>query len=214
MLTKMFITKRRIAMIEHVLNSIFSIFKKDNVVLIIHYGNRGGRDIDIFVVISGDAEYNCIHQNQLDITYVGSDWINEMTMGLDPLLTDPILTGDIIYGDGDQIIQKLIKTRLSNGTTNYLTSKANLFLQWSVTHLQNKDLKQACNCIRFSISFYCFSKHYQENGKLIDFTSLIVHYPKEGNLIKKAEKMAKQSEKLITSDVIAIINQTHLLLTK
>ena len=201
-------------MIDYILDSIFSIFGKDNVVLIIYYGNKKGKDIDVFVVISGNTKYNCKHSDRLDITYVGNYWINEMINHLDPRLTDPISTGDVIYGDSKQIYQRLRKTKPSEKTTKYLKDKAVLFFQWSKIHLQNGDLRQACDCIRFSISFYYFAEHYKINDWLIDFLALTNQYRKELDLMKKAEKMAKQEENLVADDVVHIINETFLLLTQ
>ena len=65
-------------MTEYILNTVFSIFGKNNIVSIIYYGNKQGRDVDIFIILVGNVEYNCLKYNNLDITYIGNYWVDKM----------------------------------------------------------------------------------------------------------------------------------------
>jgi len=197
----------------HILTSIFSIFGENNIETVMHYGNKQGEDIDIFVIVYGDIEYNCMHHNKLDITYVGSYHVNEMIACFDPLLTDPILTGEMIFGDSNKIIHKLNKCRASKKTIAYLRKKAIQFFQWGEIHFMKGDFNAVCDCIRFSTSFCCFADYYGKKFNVISFLDIIGQYPNEFELVVKAKRYARSKKNIPADDIRAIMEQTRQILT-
>lgn len=201
-------------MIEYILKNIFSIFGKENVNLIIFYGNEQGKDIDVFVVIAGESEYNCTQQGRFDITYVGEKWLTEMIEFFDPLLTEPILTGKTIYGNSSHIKNALSKIRPSRNMINYLKNKAFLYFQWAYAHCCNNDLTYASDCIRFSLGFYYFALYYQCNDEIITYSDLTDKFINEYQMIETAKKMANNKKELTLEKVWQVLTEAHDILTK
>jgi hypothetical protein len=181
--------------------------------LVFQYGSNSGRDIDLFVILRGKAKYNCIHQTQLDITYVGDHWVDEMLACFDPLITEPIITGRVIFGEGEEHFQKrLSESRPTEKSVEYLRDKAIQFLEWAKNHYQSGNFSESSNCLRFAISFYLFSEYYTRNLKPITFAALIDK--NNCNLLQRAEKIAKGALPPLTEDLIDLINNTEETLTK
>ena len=201
-------------MIEYILKNVFSIFRKEKVKLIIYYGNKQGEDIDIFLITSGESEYNCIHQGRFDITYIGEKYLEEMIKHLDPLLTEPILSGNVIYGNMSNIKNALNEVCVSENIINYLLNKSLLYFQWANAHFQNGDLIYTCNCVRFSLSFYYFARHYKKAGVITTFSTLFDNLRNDRTTIEMATKMAKSQKKLTFKNVEHILTETHQILTK
>lgn len=200
-------------MIEYILTYIFSIFNKKNVRLVIYYGNKQGKDIDVFVVVAGESEYNCIHQGHFDVTYIGEKWLKSMINHLDPLLTEPVLTGDVLYGSVGYIKDNLSNVDPSKKVVNYLTNKTLQYHEWANAHFQNGDLVYACDCARFSLGFYCFATHYQNCTRITTFSTVLNESNDKRALIKKITTMAKNKEKLTFVNVKYILTKTHEILT-
>ena len=196
---------------QYILNKIFSIFSVEDIKTIIYYGNKKGKDIDIFVIIPGEISYNCICHNEFDITYVGEYWIDEMIKYFDPLLTEPILTGDLLYGEISEISQKLQTIYSSKETERYLKGKATGFLHWAKIYLENDTLLQSCNCIRFSISFYLFANYYKHNTHPVTFSKLTKKY--QTTILKKATALTKNQKSILPHEVNGLIHKTRNLLT-
>jgi hypothetical protein len=180
-------------MIKKIIKQVLLIFGQAKVKLIAHYGNKGGRDIDIFVILADEAEYNCIKDGQFDISYVGLPKALEMARNLDPLFTEPMIFGTLIYKQKD-FEKVIIKVNQKKEVSRYLRKKAKEIFNWAEKYFQRKDLKPTSDCIRFSLSFHIYSLYYQENDQIIDFKSILKLYPEEAFWIKKAEVLAKSQQ--------------------
>lgn len=192
------------------LNNIFALTDKNRVESITHYGNKNGEDIDVFLIAKGDTEYSCLQHIDLDITFVGSSHLQEMISGLDPLLTEPILTGRTIYGQTQEILRKIKQTPPTLKTTEYLENKSFIFMEWAKIHLVYGNLREACDCARFSASFCCFAEYYKKNKKIVTFSELIKQEKCFWALeAKKASKETKNEGK-----IKKLLEEINLWLTK
>lgn len=190
---------------DSVLQKIFCLFKKERIKLIIHYGNLNGRDIDIFIILKDNIDYNCIKTEKLDITFVGLSQAHIMAKNFDPLLIEPIMLGNIIYGNKKEIVDSIRNNKNNKEISKYLRNKSKTFLAWAIDHLNKQNFYNACDCIRFSISFYCFSVYYNKNKKIIYFNNLKTLFREEFFLIYEAEMLAKKQKKfsiLIVNDLL------------
>lgn len=199
---------------EMIINLIFLIFGEDNINIIAYYGNKKGRDIDIFLILNDDYDYNCLKIGKLDITYIGLNKVLEMAKNLDPLLTEPVLFGDILYGDVADIKNLINQPNLKVEIASYLFDKSASFLNWAEIYFRNDNLVLACDCLRFSLSFYLYSLHYSSKDKVIDFNSILQIYPKEALLIKKAEIFAKNHQLLKRELVANLMLENEKILTR
>ncbi len=200
--------------VEKIINQIILFFGKENVKLIFHYGNRKGRDIDIFVILKDDSEYNCLKIMNLDISYVGLSEALVMAKNLDPLLTEPILFGDFLYGEKDELRSSFIRINSSKEIVKYLQDKSNNYLNWAETYFNSCNLSLSCDCIRFSLSFYLFSLYYAKNTKVINFKSILTIYKDYSLLIRKAEILAKNEHIASIELVNELLKENKKILTK
>lgn len=199
-------------MVEYIIENVFSIFDKDDVKIIIYYGNKGGRDIDVFVILTGEIEYSCIYKDFFDITYVGERNVNKMIKNFDPLLTEPLLTGDVLYGELSHIKNNLMISNYSKKTFEYLKGRSKMYFNWAEKHFENGDLIYSCDCLRFSLSFFYFAIHYKKGGKIITFSDLL---KKDNNCknIKKIEKIVKNKKKVTNKLVKKMLIKVFKILT-
>jgi len=199
-------------MTENILNIVFSVFGKENILTVIHYGNKNGRDIDVFVVLSGEIECDCVFHGKMDIAFVGGSWVKKMIDCFDPRLTEPVLTGEFIYGE-QKIVERVRRRIKTKETVEYLREKAFQFLEWGMIYFQNGDLPLACDCIRFSVSFHLFARHYKKSERVVVFSFLIDRFQYEGDLINRAERVAKEQEEVTREKVEGIFKEVFQLLT-
>ena len=84
---------------KQILEKIFSLFPAKIVKTVIWYGNRKGKDIDLFIILKDvSIEYGNLRKFPLDIVYMSELFFKKSIKNFDPMATDPILTGNHIYG--------------------------------------------------------------------------------------------------------------------
>lgn len=202
-------------MIFKILKYVFDIFEKEDVRAVIYFGNKGGLDIDIFVVINKDIEYNCIKRDKLDITYAGGERLNEMVLHWDPLITEPIMSGETIYGDISGICEKINTTTVPlREICDYLDKKARQFIQWAEIYFQRGDLVNVCECLRFAISFSCFFRYYQGGQSLTTFHMIMSEYKNESIFIEELEILAKYQKGLRLSYIDKVLEKAKIYIDK
>lgn len=171
-------------------NQIFSAFPQTEIASIIRYGNFYGKDVDVFLIIKTNCLYNCWQRELLDVTCVGGSNFFEMMRNLDPIVIDPILSGLEVFGNNLNSLKNIIlKTKATKDTSMYLSKVSSLFFEWAIQHLNQRNLVQASDALRFSISYLIFAKHYYFNEKPIKYLELVEYYP--NRLLKEATALSK-----------------------
>lgn len=159
-------------MINNIQEKIFSCFKREDVLLVIWYGNRKGKDIDLLVLLQGDFDYSNFQSGYFDVSCVGWPLAWKMILKLDPLITDPILEGEEVVGDSRDLVYAIENIRPGFETCEYLNDKSLIFLNWSEVYFGLGNFKESLNCLRFSLGFSYFSNFYQKNSRVTTLKEL------------------------------------------
>lgn len=145
-----------------------------DIISAIRYGNRGGRDDDIFLIVRGGNAYESHQHGALDVTLVGEDWLPSMLTRLDPIVTEPILTGDALFGEPiDRWITQLQATRADENTVDYLLFHARLFLEWAAQCAKEDRLPEALENVSFAAGFSAFGVYYQTHTQAVSLRRLM-----------------------------------------
>lgn len=171
---------------KQVLDKVFLLFPRKTVKTIIHYGNRGGKDVDLFIVLHYTfVEYGVMRKFPLDIVYMRESFFKKALKNFDPMATDPILTGRVIYGgDISDLKKQLKRTRPTIKTTKYLLERAKTFLEWTKHYHRNNNFKETLMGIQFTLTYVYLAVQYQKKPKIITFAELLKIYGK--TLIQKS----------------------------
>lgn len=151
--------------------------------------------------------------NNFDITYLSLREASKIARNLDPLITEPILFGEIIYGNDHDIRQAIKNPNSREEVIKYLKEKSIIFLNWAKDHFKKNNLALACDCIRFSLSFYYYAKYYNKSREPISFKAINKIFVNEFKLIKQAELLFKSNQDLSVNQVINLLHKTEGILT-
>ena len=103
------------------LSLLFSAIPMEQIESVTWYGNRKGKDTDLFVVLKGNEDrYGGFFYKQLDIAFLSRSLVPPLIENLDPLITEPLLTGKGIFGSIDQDRESLLATEVHNKVPLYL----------------------------------------------------------------------------------------------
>ena len=111
---------------EIVLRVTERISPKD-IVFIIRYGNRKGRDIDLLAVVENSIETRPYQVAQFDISEMRERDYKRKLKLLDPIVTEPVLTGSLLLGNKERftkIRKDLLKTHPIEEGIEFLKRRA------------------------------------------------------------------------------------------
>jgi len=181
--------------IEEIRRSFTSIFPTKFIKTAIWYGNKKGKDVDVFIILKNKISYNNFQHQEFDISYINEIKVIEMLSNFDPLITEPILTGQEIYGEYlPALKKKLLSTRTNNNTVQYLMNRAEEFYNWSQKHFGKNDHKKGFITLTFVISFINFANYYRHHGEVITFKKLVEYSPDD--LLFKTMELSKNFRRI------------------
>ncbi len=163
----------------------------ENIISAYQYGNKNGKDIDIFILCKNDICYDRTEIEKFDFTIVGHRYFDHFLKSFDPIVSEPLLTGRLISGlDLLQSTQRLRSLDASDATVkHHLNMAQQVFL--SAEHYEKLSLEIAFLNLVFSLSYYYFADYYANNKKVILFSYLL---EKSDYLLKKAFKTYKNKQ--------------------
>lgn len=188
---------------KEILLTLFKQFNETEIVLVILFGNRGGLDVDIFVLLMGTVTYGNISIGNLDVSYVGSYWLENLIYNLDPIITEPIMTGEVLYGDQSFIDKTKLRFRVKDCVPIYLYRNARLFYDWTRSFVEEGQLKKALINISFVYSYLMFARDYQNIKNVLTYKELSDKYPKL-KMVKSAIKIISVSMSEVTQLMIEV----------
>jgi len=169
---------------------LVSIFPEKLIKTAIWYGNKKGQDIDVFIILKNNIQYNCFQYKEFDISYINETKIIKMLSNFDPLITEPILTGQEIYGEYLSVLKKkLLSIKADENIVEYLMNRAKEFYNWSEKHLATNENKKAIITLTFVISFINFANYYKHHEHVITFKELNKKFP--DNLLSEIMALLK-----------------------
>ena len=199
--------------IGDIIENISNYLPTDFIQSIILYGNIGGEDIDVFVVVEGRGQYSCIKKRPLDITSVGEAEAEEMVINLDPLITEPILTGVEIFGDiMESGIDMVLAQKADKNTVAYLRRKSHELFEYTKELDSKEEYNQAADNLRFVLSYLEYANHYEQHKKAITFYDLVK--PIERPLLRSAQRLLKGQNGLNLAEFKGCMMKTEEILTK
>jgi hypothetical protein len=196
---------------EEILKLLFSFIPQEQIVFVIWYGNKKGRDVDLFVVLKNNVNCGSIFVGVLDIGYIGSVWIPMMIKNHDPIITDPLLTGEVIYGEVSLIKYDLLTQESDDDIVIYLLQCAEIFYEWAVNHAFENRLREALFTLTFVHSYILYAFKYFGDSNIVAFKDLLSN--NDGLLITKNTEKAKKKKHILESDVYQSFTQTRKVLT-
>lgn len=196
---------------EEILTLLFSVIPKEQIVFVIWYGNKKGRDVDLFVVLNDDINFGSISAGVLDIGYIGSVWIPMMIKNYDPIITEPLLTGEVIYGEAGVEKYDLLMQESDSDIQIYLLQCAEIFYEWAVNHAFGNRLREALFTLTFVHSYVLYAFKYCGNNKVVTLKDLLSN--NDGLWIMKSREKAKRKSLILESDVYQAFTQTRKVLT-
>jgi hypothetical protein len=159
---------------KNILNKVFKIINKDNIISIIYYGNRKGHDIDLCIIVNTPINYQKKTVDELDITIFNEKYFLYLTGLLDPLVTEPVLTGSVVYGKSiGNYRTTILNSTPSKNVINHLCEYANLIFEAAKKlYLEKKYIDSMTN-ILFCLSYITYANYYKQATKVILFQDLI-----------------------------------------
>jgi hypothetical protein len=197
---------------RQIIEQLFGLFDRKMILCVVHYGNRNGRDIDLFVVSASEKFYSRKVIGQLDVTIIAKDQLHHLINCLNPLVTEPLLTGQVIWGD-PLLYEKEMLNSITAGpsvVTHLLESSFRIFKE-AESSLDEKNVNDALINLSFSISFFYFSVYYKNSHKIITFKQLLTEYP---NSILSMSYSALKGGTLELKDVNSMVEKTKGLFKK
>jgi hypothetical protein len=161
-------------MYKNILQKLFQIVEKENIVLAVYYGNRNGRDIDIFVIEKDGDYYRQCNIDNIDITIVGSEYFDYLFLMFDPLVTEPVLTGESIFGCHlNDLRKKLLFSEVEAKASEHLRKFAWQIFDAAKYFFKHNSCEESAINISFCFSYLCFANFYRKQKKVISFASLL-----------------------------------------
>lgn len=163
---------------REIVNMILAAFSESRVLSIFRYGSGSGRDVDVFVLLRGDAPYIKLDKGVYDITAIGSTWEPVLVNNRDPLIVEPVFGGKELYGSAAFDL----KTRISVfppdlDCPDYLRQCSSLFFSWAVFHERGGNFRVALETLRFAASYALIADHYAAGNELFLFSDLLEENP-------------------------------------
>lgn len=161
-------------MCETILERLYKLFDKRNILSAIHYGNLEGNDIDILVIVKSDIYYDRIENEDLDLTVVGIKYLEYLLSVFDPIVVEPFLTGKTVCGENFlQAKEYLLNISSNKQTVEHHMNFANEIYKTVDVYINCNKLKYAIANIVFCLSYIRFAQYYSTSKKVITFKKLI-----------------------------------------
>lgn len=156
------------------LDSLFEVINKDLVILVNHYGNKDGNDVNLFVVTNDDTYCKQKKEGLLSIRIVGGSYFHRLISVFDPVITEPILTGEVVYGDDVNGEKKYLASLVSNkNTLKHLLDNSEIRFMGAEECLRDGELKEAMVNMVFCLSYLEFARYYKTKKEVISFKELL-----------------------------------------
>ncbi|MBT4516968.1 hypothetical protein HN670_02635 [bacterium] len=141
---------------------------------IVHYGNVYGRDVDLFVILNDNSQFDNFQINHIDISTIGNVWLPMLSTYLDPILVEPILKGRLMYGVSLENWKNVILNKdASEDTVAYLLECSDIFLNYVAIHLSQGRKTDALMTMYFAVSYIYYALYYSQNKKAVVFSEVI-----------------------------------------
>jgi len=195
---------------QQILNRLFTLFEKKSVLLVIQFGNKNGSDIDIFVLLKNDSQYGNTSLGKLDITHIGIVWIEKLTLGLDPILTEPFITGEVIFGDKSFVDKTKEEFIVKNKTCYYLFQSSIILHNWALWFIERGDFKKGLINLSFAYSYSLFAYEYFFREMVITYKGVSERH----NILKRLKEKIKKYNLVTVAEINEIRTSLFQLLTE
>jgi len=202
---------------DGILKTLFRILPNDckEIESVFLYGNKQGRDVDLFVIFGGklaNAPLGRHIHDSLDVGFVGTNFVQTMITHFDPIILEPILTGQTIFGNHIDYREIVLRQVIDSNTPRYLLGCANTFFEWAIGSADKGLFKESIFNLSFTQSYISYALHYWKGGGLVLFKELLVC--KEGFLIKRLREKAKSDETISETELCRFFNEVRRSLTE
>jgi hypothetical protein len=202
---------------DEILEALFSVMPddRDKVRLVIWYGNKEGKDIDLFLVFEGSLADTAIGHHicgPLDIGFVGENRLQTMIRHLDPIIVEPILTGRAIFGETGLYYRAVLDQPVDREVPPYLLNSAEMFYGWAVDLANQGLLRDAVTTLSFVQSYLSYVFRYWGGSSIVLFKDLLASA--DGLAIKRIRRRMKKQGPILDSELYQSFAEVRQSLTK
>jgi hypothetical protein len=197
---------------KDILPVLFSVIPMEQIESVTWYGNRRGKDTDLFVVLKDNNDrYGGVFYEQLDIAFLSRSLVPTLIGNLDPLITEPLLTGKVLFGSIDKDKESLIATRVHNEVSSYLLERAEFLYELAVNAAYNGKFSNTLNILNFVYSYSLYAFRYWSGNDIVLFKDILSS--KDGMWIREFRYKFKNCKHIQESEVRKAFTDTRKMLT-
>jgi len=172
---------------KDIINLFVEIIEPLHPLMLVEYGDRKGRDFDIFVVFE-KSPLTMAEIGPIDYTAIGRSQFEHLLSLFDIVVTEPIVTGSPTFDNNSEFIsyrEKLIQQKPTHQVINYLVKRsleellhAHMFIEEYEKRNESYLIRSALYDLSFSCSYLLSARHYSKKASSIFiFRDALEGYP-------------------------------------
>ncbi len=169
--------------------------EKKQIFLIVLYGsnldlNYPDKDIDLFIVVNNQIDYQTIEIDNYDLIFVNQDYFHIALGNFEPLIIEPLLTGKIIWGHQEDYQQIISRQTITNANLIHLCYLALKLYYWAELNYQNQAYQDCLQNLSYALSYFLMAQSLKHQNKILCFQQML-----KNQLLAKTTSLLKQKQK-------------------
>lgn len=189
---------------EGIVKRVIQKRKPQDIVFLLWYGDRKGKDVDLLAVLKDEVQPNCYEMTKWDILEVNNEDLERRLELFDPVITEPVMNGVLLLGSQekfDSLKEKLLSARPSGKVIEFLLKRAReelenatVFLERYQQKTENRLLLFGLLDLSFACSYFEFARYYQNSPNVgpISFSELLMR--RSRSTLEKVVYVFKQAK--------------------
>ncbi|MDP2934826.1 MAG: hypothetical protein Q8N59_03620 [bacterium] len=207
---------------ERIVEKVIRKRKSQDIVFLLWYGNRKGKDVDLLLVLKDEVRINCYKMAKWDILEINNKDFKRRLKLFDPVMTEPVMSGVLLFGSYEKFVylkRKILSICPSVKTIEFLLERASKELENANDFFERYQKKTESQLLLFTLldlSFACsyfeFARYYRNSFDVgpISFSELLMQ---GGRLtLKKVVcvfKQAKLNHKINEARINSLIQEVQ-----
>lgn len=200
---------------EGIVKRVIQKRKPQDIVFLLWYGDRKGKDVDLLVILKDGIETNYYEMAEWDIGEASNEDFKRRLELFDPTVTEPLVNGVLLLGNQkklDYLKKNFLAVHPSDKAIKFLFKRAHEELKNAIVFFEGQLLLFALLDLSFACSYFEFARHYQNTSKIgpISFSELLAQ--RSGSTLEKVVcvfKQAKLGHKISEAKVYSLIQEVR-----
>lgn len=190
--------------------------KVQDIVFLLWYGNRKGKDVDLLAILKDGVEPDYYEMAEWDIGEVSNEDFEKRLELFDPMVTEPLMNGVLLLGSQEKFAylkRKLLSSRPFDKAIEFLFKRAGEELENATVFFErHQQILFALLDLSFACSYFEFARYYQNTSEIgpISFSELLMR--RSGSTFEKVVyvfKQAKSGHKISEAKVNSLIQEVR-----